>query len=266
MMKVIDLPTHHVEEYCQCLEEWSPEIREAGDQKRRWYETMKDHGLRVKVSVDENGTLGGMIQYAPIEYSFASGEGLYFVFCIWVHGYSQGRGNFQKKGMGSALLQAAEEDARALGAKGIAAWGMSLPVFMRASWFRKHGYRVADRMGMQQLLWKSFLPEATAPKWIRQQRKPHGEPDKVVVTSFRNGWCPGMNTTCERAGRAAASLGEKVVFQVVDTAVRETFLSWGISDALFINEKQVRTGPPPSYARIAKQIAKQVGWLNKKKA
>ena len=31
----------------------------------------------------------------------------------------------------------------------------------------------------------------------------------------------------------------------------------GISDALFINGKQVRTGPPPSYEKIKKLIGKR---------
>ena len=68
-----------------------------------------------------------MIQYVPIEEAFVDGQGLYFVHCIWVHGHKQGRGNFQKKGMGTALLEAAEQDARELGAKGMAAWGMAPP-------------------------------------------------------------------------------------------------------------------------------------------
>jgi hypothetical protein len=59
-MKVIDLPTGQVGAYCQCLEEWSPEIREAGGRKLQWYEHMKDHGLRVEVSLDdERGVVMG---------------------------------------------------------------------------------------------------------------------------------------------------------------------------------------------------------------
>jgi GNAT superfamily N-acetyltransferase len=65
-------------------------------------------------------------------------EGLYFVYCIHVPGHKQGRGNFQGHGMGTALLCAAEEDARRLGAKGMAAWGVWLPFWMKASWFKKH--------------------------------------------------------------------------------------------------------------------------------
>ncbi len=42
---------------------------------------------------------------------------------------------------------------------------------------------------------------------------------------------------------------------------KETFLEWGIADALFIDNKQVRTGPPPSYEKIKKKISKRVGKL-----
>ena len=88
-----------------------------------------------------------------------------------MHGHKQGRGNFQKKGMGTALLEAAEADARALGARGMAAWGVVLPFWMRASWFSKHGYRKADKLGMMALMWKPFTADAAAPSWIRPKKK-----------------------------------------------------------------------------------------------
>jgi GNAT superfamily N-acetyltransferase len=116
-MKVIDLPHEQENLYFQCLEEWSDEIKEAGDHKEQWFQKMKDMGLRVKVVVDDEGVIGGMIQYVPIEKVAVEGNDLYYTYCIWVHGHAQGRGNFQKKGMGKALLRAAEEDARNLGPK-----------------------------------------------------------------------------------------------------------------------------------------------------
>ena len=169
-MNVIDLAPEHEEIYCQCLEEWSDEIKEAGNHKRLWYERARDQGLRVKLALDDKGTVGGMIQYLPIEHSPAAGAGLHFILCIWVHGYRQGRGNFQKKGMGTALLEAAEADAKELGAAGMAAWGVALPFWMRASWFRKHGYKKADKLGMMALMWKPFGAEALAPSWIGPKR------------------------------------------------------------------------------------------------
>ena len=38
---------------------------------------------------------------------------------------------------------------------------------------------------------------------------------------------------------------------------RDAFLEWGIADGLFIDNKQVRTGPPPSFEKIKKKIARK---------
>ena len=256
-MRIIDLADDHKRVYFLCLEDWSDEIKEAGDHKESWYDKMKDRGLRVKLAIDDNGEVGGMIQYLPIEQSFVEGKDLYFITCIWVHGYKKGRGNFQKKGMGKALLQAAEQDAVSKGTKGMAAWGVSLPFWMKASWFKKQGYKKIDKQGMSILLWKPFTDEAIPPKWIKEKKRPGKVPDQVTVTAFLNGWCPAQNMVFERAKRAAAELGDKVVFKEINTFDRDVFLEWGIADGLFINDKQVRTGPPPSYKKIRKLISKK---------
>ena len=257
-MQIRDMTEGEESLYFVCLEDWSEEMKEAGDHKERWYAKMKDKGLRVKMAVDDDGVVGGMIQYIPIEASHAHGEGLYFVNCVWVHGYKEGRGDFRKRGMGKALLKAAEQDARDLGAKGMAAWGVSLPVWMRASWFKKQGYEKADKNSVAVLLWKPFTPEAERPSWTRQRKRPQAVPAKVTVTAFMNGWCPAQNIVYERARRAASALGDRVVFNGIDTSDRDTFLEWGISDGLFIDGKAVRTGPPPSYEKVHKLIAKRV--------
>jgi hypothetical protein len=49
----------------------------------------------------------------------------------------------------------------------MAAWGMAIPVFMKAAWFKKYGYKPADKMEMQVLLWKPFTEGAEPPRWIR---------------------------------------------------------------------------------------------------
>jgi GNAT superfamily N-acetyltransferase len=259
-MRVIDLTEDHKQLYFVCLEDWSEEVKEAGDHKEVWYNKVKDRGLRVKLAVDDDGEVGGMIQYVPIEQSFVEGNDLYFIYCIWVHGHKKGRGNFQKKGMGKALLHAAEDDAKAKGAKGMVAWGIPLPFWMKASWFKKQGYIKVDRQGFlgPVLLWKPFTRDAIPPKWIKQKKKPEITPGQVTVTGFLNGWCPAGNMVFERAQRAASEFGDKVVFQKIDTSDRNVFLEWGIADALFIDDKQVRTGPPPSYEKIKKLIAKRV--------
>jgi len=140
----------------------------------------------------------------------------------------------------------------------MAAWGVSLPVFMRASWFKKHGYRKVDKNSVALLLWKPFTDDAEPPQWIREKKKPQGAEAKVVVTAFKNGWCPAMNMVFERAKRAAAEFGDTVEFRPVETSDRATFLEWGIADGLFVDGKQVRTGPPPSFKKIKKKIARRL--------
>lgn len=262
-MKIIDLDESNLPLYFVCLEEWSGDMKEAGNLKEIWYGRMQHRGLRVKLALDDRGTVGGMIQYVPIENSFVDGKDLYFIDCIWVHGYKHGRGDFRHHGMGTALLKAAEADARELGAKGIVAWGILIPVFMRASWFRKHGFRTVDRLGMQALMWKPFTTDAVPPKWIRPKYKPDLIDDKVIVTAFCSGWCPAQNLTFERARRAAAEpeFEGKVVFQSMDTFDREDVRRHGIADALFIDRKHVWSGPPPSYKKILKLISKKVNRL-----
>ena len=199
-MKIIDLTEEHKDLYFKCLEDWSDEMEEAGDHKACWYEQMKDKGLGVKLAVDDRGTVGGMIQYIPIEYTPAEGQDMYFIPCIWVHGYKKG-----------AIL-----------------------------------------------LWKPFAEDAVPPKWIRVKKKPQKEEGKVVVTSFINGVCPAQNLVFERTKRASSEFGEKVEFREINTFDRDTFLEWGIYDGLFIDDKQIRTGPPPSYKKIKKRIARRV--------
>lgn len=83
-MQIIDLTEEHEQIYFCCLQDWSDEMKEAGDHKERWYRLMQDEGVRVKLSVDDSREVGGMIQYIPIEKSHVEGRDLYFIYCIWV--------------------------------------------------------------------------------------------------------------------------------------------------------------------------------------
>ena len=254
---ITDLQPEDEQLFFCCLEDWSDDLKEAGNHKEEWYRRNQDKNVRVKLAKDVNGQVGGMIQYLPVEHSFAEGHDLYMVLCIWVHGHQKGRGDFQKKGMGQALLRAAEEDVKQLGAKGMAVWGIALPFFMRASWFRRHGYKTTDKDGMMRLLWKAFTPDAQPPSFIKQKKKPELIPGKVHISAFINGWCPAQNLSYERAKRATNGLENKVVFSEYHTSDRELQKEWGLSDALYIDQKQIRTGPPPSYLTIRQKIEKK---------
>lgn len=262
-MRIVDLTHEHEPLYFVCLEDWSSEMAEAGNHKQIWYEKMRHKGLRVKLALDDEGAVGGMIQYLPVEHSFAEGEDLDVILCIWVHGYKKGRGSFQRQGMGRALLEAAERDSRYRGAKGIAAWGIALPFWMKASWFKKMGYEKIDKDGMIVLLWKPFTDDAKPPTLIRAKKQPLQTEGKVTVTCYKSGWCPAQNIAFERAKRASREVGDDVAFVEIDTSERCTLVEWGYSDALFLDQREMRTGPPPSYEKVRSAISKKVKKLRK---
>jgi len=257
-MKIVDLNKKNEALYFVCLEDWSDDMKEAADHKAKWYKEMKNKGLRVKLAQSADGIIAGMIQYVPIEYSFAKGEYLYIILCIWVHGHKRGIGDYRKRGIGKALLSAAEDDVKKIGAKGLVAWGLMIPAFIKASWYKKQGYEIVDKDGITALLWKPFLESAVKPTIIKQKKKPERIQGQVTVYAFKNGWCPVFNLAYERAKKSCASFQEKVVFREFDTTKKEVFEEWGIRDGLFVDDKLLRTGPPPSYEKIYGIIEKRV--------
>jgi N-acetylglutamate synthase-like GNAT family acetyltransferase len=240
------------------MEDWSEEMKDGFCRKECWYNKMQDKGLRVKLSLNEEETVTGMIHYIPIEHSWVEGENLYFVYCIWVHGHKKGRGDLRKRGVGKALLRAAEEDVKNLKGNGLVVWGLLLPFFMRAGWFKKQGYTKVDRNGISVLLWKTFSDNVSPPRWIKAKKKPELTPGKVVVTALTNGWCSGINGMIERAKRICDDYADKVIYQEIDTNNRESVRQWGITDGLFVDNKNIYRGPPLSYEKMRKLIGKKV--------
>ena len=256
-MKIVDLSPDTEPIYFCCLEDWSDEMKEAGDHKQRWYEHMKDKGVRVKLAKDENEVVTGMIQYLPIEHSMYLGENLHVVLCIWVHGHKQGIGDQRKKGTGKALLKAAEKDCREMGSGGLVAWGLSIPAFMRASWFKKHGYQVVDKSGVMRLLWKPFQEGVSPPRFMKKKKSPGKGLNKVDISLFKTGWCPVMNLAYERTLRASEKFGDRIDLKEYDALDRSIVEEWGISDGIFIDGKELRTGPPPKYEKVYRKIKKR---------
>jgi len=216
-MKVINITKQIESHYFVCLEEWNKDLDDVKSIKEKWYREMKKRGLRVKIAMTDKNVTGGMIEYMPIEYSCANGSNLYIVNCIWVHGYEgKGHGNMQGKGIGTALLQSAEKDVRALGMYGLAVWGLSEKMWMNAPWFQEHGYKQVDRLDWFVLLWKSFNKKAVPPKWRRGDFKQVPVSKKIKVTSFFSGQCCSENSVYYNAKKAAGEYGDKVIFEAID--------------------------------------------------
>jgi hypothetical protein len=119
-----------------------------------------------------------------------------------------------------------------------------------------------DKAGIMRLMWKPFNENAIPPKFMKPKKLPEKGKEKVNVTIFRNGWCPNFNIAYERAIRASGEFSGKINLQEFNTTNETIVEEWGISDGLFIDGKEVKTGPAPGYKKLVKKISKRV---NKKK-
>lgn len=258
-MDIIDFEVKYKNPYFMCLEEWSEEMNDAGNHREVWYEKMKNKGLKVKLAKDDNDRIIGMIQYLPAELSFITGgEGYYFVKCIWVHGYNKGVGNQQKKGVGTKLLEAAELDCKEMNVKGLLAWGVSLPFWMKVSWFVKHGYVKIDKDEMRVLVLKSFTNLEDNPKLIKKRKDFLIGEEKPEIMIFKSGWCAANNIVLERTLRAIKEFKDLVNVTILDTTDPLVLGEWGVYEGVFINGKTIQKGPPPSYEKIYKKINREV--------
>ncbi|MCF7858329.1 MAG: hypothetical protein K9N07_03260 [Candidatus Cloacimonetes bacterium] len=265
-MKIVDLNEKYYPTFACCFEEWSEEMTTAAIYKREWYDFMKLRGMHAKLAIDDDGAVSGLIQYLPAEYSFIEGEGIYIIACIWVFGYKdKGIGFRQQKSFGKALLNAAEDDMKKLGAKGIAAWGLSEPFWMPSAFYKKYGYKTVDKIAIQELIWKPLTDDVKPPKWRHAKKKPKKVPGKVTITAFLNGWCTAYLVGFNNFRKAAAEFGDEVEFIIIKTLKPEIIKEWGITDAIYIDDEEINLGPPPSYEVTVKMIRERVERLKHKK-
>lgn len=258
-MRIIDLDKKHEDSYLVCMEEWSEGMVRAKPIKEKWCRTMIGRGLRVKLALTDGNNVGGMIEYMPIEESFADGKDLYFINCIWVHGHPEkGVGNVQGWGMGKALLKAAEGDVKSLSAKGLVAWGVAMDFWMTASWYEKHGYKRVDQDGMMALVWKQFAPDAVPPKWHKGKFVQELVEGKVKMTAFFHGQCPSQNSVYLKAKQVAEEFVGKIVFEEMNMNIAENRHKYGMNTGLYVDGKNISQGPPVGYDEIKAKVEERV--------
>jgi GNAT superfamily N-acetyltransferase len=258
-MEVIGLTEEHEELYCICLKEYATTLALGVPRKRQWYEQVRDQGLRVELARDEDGQVAGMVQQVPVALApHVEGEGINVILCIWVHGYDQGMGNRQGRGLGQALLAAAETQARAAGARGLAAWGLKERGWMAAAWFEDRGYEPVDESGWFRLVFKSFEEGVTPPRWVQRRKVPETLPDRARVVSFLPGWCTSGNVYHVWARQAADELGDRVVLEELDTFDPAVVAEWGIAGGIFIGDEEFPVTGDDSYEKMREWIRARI--------
>ena len=89
-------------------------------------------------------------------------------------------------------------------------------------------------------------------------RSPTPESGVLKVTCLTNGWCPAQNLSCERMKRVAGEHPGEVRYEEIRTDDRTALLEWGQSDALFVDDRPVAFGPPPTYKKLKKLVERRI--------
>lgn len=129
------------------------------NKKVDWLRSQFRSGLKIKLLyVDGDKKPAGYIEYVPGEFCWRAvqAKGYMFIHCLYING-----NKFKNKGLGKALLDLVESDAKE--SSGVAVLTSDAAFMANRQLFIKHGYSVVAESGKDQLLVKQFkkapLPE-----------------------------------------------------------------------------------------------------------
>jgi GNAT superfamily N-acetyltransferase len=232
----------------------SAEIDASAERRSAWFDDMYQQGLRVKVATLDD-KLVGFIYVMPIEVCpwGPIGRDLAVFPCLVAHSKAKG------KGVGRALVAAAEAEARKQGRKGLVTYGYYHDFwFMPGPYFEKLGFEVAARRGEAAILWKVFDPAAERPAFTGGKFDFAPTPGKVTVDLFFNTFCLTSDVEAERARDVAATFGEAVTLREYDAVDPLILKRYGRARGIFVNGEEIFWGHEAPQDGIRNAIAEQL--------
>ena len=235
---------------CTHVNENNEEIEMSAPRRIAWLKRMEQHGLRTKVALLDD-VHAGFIYVMPIEINpfHIQGKDLMIFPCL----VSQSK--FSLKGVGKKLIKAAEEETLKQQRKGIATfanfWDFWL---MPAKYFEKLGYKVAEKRGIQAILWKQFDPSADPPQFIKMNYKFKPIQGKVVVDLFWNVFCLTSDVEAQRVQEVVSEYNNDVVLNEYSAVKPSILKRYVISRGIFVNGKWIEVGPEIEKEKLRQEI------------
>lgn len=163
-----------------------------------------------------------------------------------------------RSGIGRALVEAVERDARRLGRTGVTTVGFrDLPGaewFLPAAFFEHLGYEPVDERGRAVLLWKLFSDRARRPRFLAPAYVFEPIPGKVVVDLFWNDFCQTSSIEAQRVRDVRTELPGCVVLREFRADDREVLHAREIERGTYVNGREISWGYEASKAGIRKAI------------
>ena len=235
-------------------------IEREKSRKRRifWLRNMEKYGLRVKVALLD-GNHAGFLYIIPIEINpwNIQGKDLMVFPCL----VSQSK--FSKKGIGKKLIEAAEQEAKSQGYKGIATSGYFWDFwFMPADYFLKLGFKVADKRGEEAILWEQFDLNADPPKFREENYTFQPIKDKVVIDLFWNRFCLTSDVEAERVREVVSEYGNDVTLNEFSAVDQNILRQYGIERRIYVNGRMMELGSEIEKTKLREAIYIALNKLN----
>jgi GNAT superfamily N-acetyltransferase len=222
----------------------SEEIDSCGSRRLAWLRARHEKGARVKVAMVDSGPVG-FLYAIPIEFCpwGPLGRDLLVIPCL----VSVNKGH----GVAKALLDAAQEEARRQGRKGIVTIGYYHDFwFMPASFFEANGFLKCggaeqgyfDPKSRATVLWRPFDERAEAPVLLKPKYEFKPVPGRVGIDLFWNEFCQTSNIEAQRVREVAAEFGDSVALNEYSADDRPLLLRHQIARGIFINGREICWG------------------------
>ena len=176
-------------------------------EKQCWLEANSALGLRARHLLDADGEPCGYIEYLPGEFAWRAvdASGYMFIHCLWNHAKRH-----QRKGWGTAMLDACLADAKLVGMHGVAVITRQGPWLADRRLFLANGFEAVDTAPPDyELLVRKFNAAAADPAFKG------GYAEKLArysrgLTIIRSAQCPYLaKFTAEIAATAEHEYGIK---------------------------------------------------------
>ena len=234
----------------------SDEIDASARRRLEWFKAMHARGFRAKVATVD-GAHAGFIYVMPVEVSpwGPLGKDLMAVTCLTV------KENLKGRGVGRALLQAAEDEAGRQRKKALVVTGYYHDFwFMPARYFERMGFTIARAIDSdgnpinkgslkgegilkgEAILWKVLDPAAEAPEFLSRRYEFRGVEGKVVVDLFFNAFCQTTNIEAQRVREVAGEFRDRVILNEYSADDRRALVAHQTPRGIFINGKEIYWG------------------------
>ncbi|MFW9945369.1 MAG: GNAT family N-acetyltransferase [Candidatus Odinarchaeota archaeon] len=235
---------------CTHINENNNEYEISALRRISWLRNMKKYGLKVKVALlgDKHA---GFLYIMPIEINpwQIQGKDLMVFPCLVSHS------KFSDKGIGTALIKAAEEETYKQKRRGIATIGYFWDFwFMPATFFLKLGFKVAEKRGEEAIVWKKFDEKAEPPHFREEKYKFKPEKGKVIVDLFWNRFCLTSDVEAQRVREVVSEFGNNVILNEFSAVNQSILQQYGLSRRIYVNGNMMEIGPEIEKSILRKAI------------